>query len=252
MTPRRLTTLYIKALTATWILVIVPLTMGAYSCTAYQRRSERYLSTGVTARNGLLRGRHASIDNAQGASSDQGGAAWKDTQAEEPDTRTLRGEYSIGQPHAGVTGTNFIAGIKPGRHLEVLSQWPEQRVRLGEESSSAENVSGERPGGQPYEVTAYSHNCTLPIHGHDKVARRAANGRWPIADVTIAADPSIPFGTELLIEGLGFRTVGDRGSAIKGRRVDVFVDSCAEALKFGRRWLRVYPVPPETSKEAEW
>lgn len=130
-----------------------------------------------------------------------------------------------------------------------------------EPAQPAENIGAPHRGkseaisdssGQLFELTAYSHFCTLPRSGRDSHARRAANGRWPIADKTIAADPSIPFGTELLIEGLGFRTVGDRGSAIKGRRIDVFVDSCREALAFGRRWLRVYPVPAETTKETLW
>ena len=101
-----------------------------------------------------------------------------------------------------------------------------------------------------YEVTAYSHGCTLPRSGREPHPQRAANGRWPVADVTVAADPSHPFGSEVLIEGLGFRTVGDRGHAIKGRRLDLFVDSCREARAFGRRFLRVFAVPAATTREA--
>jgi len=102
-----------------------------------------------------------------------------------------------------------------------------------------------------YEVTAYSHGCILPRDGRPEGhARRAANGRWPLADITVAADTSLhPFGTEVLVEGVGFRTVGDRGHAIKGRKLDLFVDSCAEARRFGRRWLRVHAVPSETTLE---
>lgn len=99
-----------------------------------------------------------------------------------------------------------------------------------------------------YEVTAYSHGCTLPRSGREPVAQRAANGRWPIADLTVAADTRIhPFGSEVLIEGLGFRRVHDRGADIVGRRLDLFVDSCREARRFGRRWLRVVTVPAETT-----
>ena len=91
----------------------------------------------------------------------------------------------------------------------------------------------------------------MPRSGIEGHAQRGANGRWPVADVTVAADTSVhPFGTEVLVEGLGFRTVGDRGHAIKGRRLDLFVDSCREARAFGRRWLRVYAVPEATTREA--
>ena len=104
-----------------------------------------------------------------------------------------------------------------------------------------------------YEITAYSHGCIMPRSGIEGHARRAANGRWPIADVTVAADTSLhPMGSEVLIVGLGFRTVGDRGSAIIGKKLDLFMDTCAEALRFGRQMLRVIPVPVETTREALW
>lgn len=157
-----------------------------------------------------------------------------------------------------VRGHGAGAGIEGERALQVD---PPAESERPEPAQPAENIGAPHRGkseaisdssGQLFDVTFYSHGCILPRHGKERHARRAANGRWPIADKTIAADPSIPFGTELLIEGLGFRTVGDRGSAIKGRRIDVFVDSCREAREFGRRWLRVYPVPQETTREALW
>lgn len=105
--------------------------------------------------------------------------------------------------------------------------------------------------GATYEITFYSHGCIMPFRGPEGHARRAANGRWPIADVTVAADTRLhPFGTELLVEGIGFRTVGDRGRAIKGKKLDLFVDSCREARKHGRQWRRVIVVPEETTREA--
>lgn len=107
---------------------------------------------------------------------------------------------------------------------------------------------GSSAQGDHYEVTAYSHGCILPRFGPEGPARRAANGRWPIADLTVAADTRLhPFGTEVIVEGLGFRTVHDRGHAIKGRRLDLFVDTCKAAREFGRRWLRVHTVPDDTT-----
>ena len=116
---------------------------------------------------------------------------------------------------------------------------------------SQTNYLREAAAGLLYETTAYSHTCTLPRFGPERPPQRAANGRWPVADLTVAADTSLhPFGTELLVEGLGFRRVDDTGHAIRGRRLDLFVDSCREARAFGRRWLRVHVVPAETTREA--
>ena len=47
---------------------------------------------------------------------------------------------------------------------------------------------------------------------------------------TIAADKRFAFGTKLYIEGLGFRTVEDRGGAIHGNRIDVYYDTHSECF----------------------
>jgi 3D (Asp-Asp-Asp) domain-containing protein len=52
---------------------------------------------------------------------------------------------------------------------------------------------------------------------------------------TIAADTSIfPFGTVMYVPGYGYGKVEDRGSGIKGHRIDLYFRSHNEALKWGR------------------
>jgi len=46
-------------------------------------------------------------------------------------------------------------------------------------------------------------------------------------------------GTCLEIEGLGKRVVQDVGGAIKGLKLDVFYYAHSDALRFGRREMRV-------------
>jgi uncharacterized protein YabE (DUF348 family)/3D (Asp-Asp-Asp) domain-containing protein len=64
---------------------------------------------------------------------------------------------------------------------------------------------------------------------------------------TVAVDPSvIPLGTKLYIENedgtgsYGFATAEDKGSAIKGYRVDLFYNTYQECIEFGRRRVIVY------------
>ncbi|MDY0236384.1 MAG: 3D domain-containing protein [Gudongella sp.] len=64
---------------------------------------------------------------------------------------------------------------------------------------------------------------------------------------TVAVDPRvIPLGTKLYVESLdgtsdyGFAIAEDRGSAIKGNRIDLFFSSNKAAMNFGRRNVKVY------------
>ena len=65
-------------------------------------------------------------------------------------------------------------------------------------------------------------------------------------DGTIAADTNYyPFGTRMHIPGYGWGVVEDRGSAIKGpNRIDLYFDSHAEALQWGRRKLPTSIIKP--------
>lgn len=63
---------------------------------------------------------------------------------------------------------------------------------------------------------------------------KTATGVTPQAGVTVAVDPNIiPLGTKLYIEGLGVRIAQDTGGAIKGNKMDVFVNTTSEALQLG-------------------
>ena len=64
----------------------------------------------------------------------------------------------------------------------------------------------------------------------------------PVAPgVTVAADPDVmPLGTRIYIDGIGERVVQDTGGAIRGRKIDLAVESHEEALEFGRRAAEVY------------
>lgn len=54
-----------------------------------------------------------------------------------------------------------------------------------------------------------------------------------------AADPSIPFGTVLDVEGYGEWVVQDRGGVIKGNRIDLLFPVHGRALLFGVQYLKV-------------
>jgi uncharacterized protein YabE (DUF348 family) len=63
---------------------------------------------------------------------------------------------------------------------------------------------------------------------------------------TIAVDPKvIPIGWWVYIEGVGFRRAEDTGSAVKGKKIDVYYDSEKHANNFGlKRGYTVYVIGP--------
>lgn len=59
----------------------------------------------------------------------------------------------------------------------------------------------------------------------------------------VAVDPRvIPLGTKLYVEGYGPAVAADTGGAIKGNRIDVFLESESAARKWGRRYVNVHIV----------
>lgn len=84
-------------------------------------------------------------------------------------------------------------------------------------------------------ATAYCacENCCGKADGITATGTKATAGR------TIAVDPSvIPYGTEVIINGHTY-VAEDCGGAVKGNCIDIYFDSHAEALEFGRQQLIV-------------
>ena len=50
---------------------------------------------------------------------------------------------------------------------------------------------------------------------------KTASGTLATCGITCAAPKDLPFGTRLYIDGIGYRTVEDRGGAVNGQHIDV-------------------------------
>ena len=85
-----------------------------------------------------------------------------------------------------------------------------------------------------YKITAYCScaKCCGKTNGITASGRKAKAGR------TIAAPRGFRFGQKLSINGKTY-VVEDRGGAIKGNRIDLYVNSHSEALRWGVRYLPV-------------
>ncbi len=153
-------------------------------------------------------------------------------------SREVAGERIISEPVNQVQeyGTQYYQVASRGGRVvrsEAKVDNPAEQLSYSQVitcNASAYDLSyescGKRPGDPYYGITASG--------------MAAARG-------VIAVDPRvIPMGSKLYIESTdsypdyGFAVAGDKGGAIKGNRVDLFMDSRSEALRFGRRKVKVY------------
>ncbi len=69
---------------------------------------------------------------------------------------------------------------------------------------------------------------------------RTATGKTPAVGM-VAVDPRvIPLGTRLYVEGYGYAVASDTGGAIKGDRLDLFMEQHLQCVNWGRRTVKVY------------
>lgn len=86
-------------------------------------------------------------------------------------------------------------------------------------------------------ATAYDpgpRSCGKWASGYTAIGVKAKKG------VVAVDDRVIKMGTRMYIPGYGFAMAADRGSAIKGNRIDLCFETYAEAKRWGRRKIKVY------------
>lgn len=113
------------------------------------------------------------------------------------------------------------------------------------------NTDGGSSGDQPKLIKKVL-NTTLTAYtaGFESTGKKASHPTYGITysgikakeGRTIAVDPNvIPLGSTVFIEGIGIRKAEDIGSAIRGSRIDVFMNDLGQAQEFGvKKNVKVY------------
>lgn len=117
---------------------------------------------------------------------------------------------------------------------EPVNKIVQVQTKIVTSRSTASRVSGISGQSGIYKVTAYC--ACMKCCG--KTNGITASGKKATANHTIAAPSTFKFGTKVVINGTTY-TVEDRGGAIQGNRIDVYMNSHSEALAWGVRYLQV-------------
>lgn len=110
------------------------------------------------------------------------------------------------------------------KNEEILAKWKEKQA------DKWENLPKES-----FEINASAYTASADECGNDKGI--TASGIKVKENRTIACPPSFPFGAKLEIEGKGTYVCEDRGGAIKGNHIDIYMQTKKEAFAFGRQHL---------------
>lgn len=106
-----------------------------------------------------------------------------------------------------------------------LARWKEKQAHLW-----AELETGKR-----FTINASAYTAAADECG--KSDGITASGLMVTENRTLACPPNFPFGAKIAIEGMGEYRCEDRGGAIKGNHIDIYMETKSEAFAFGRRNL---------------
>lgn len=167
----------------------------------------------------------------------------------------LKEKYEDGVLVSNVVVSEVVQKAAVDQVVAVGTKKPEPKVTVL--SNNSPNIMTVTKGDFTFKAKKVLKNVTLtaysagvastgkdedhPEYGITASGTRVKEGR------TIAVDPKvIPIGWWVYIEGIGFRRAEDKGSAIKGNKIDVYFDSNSHAIKFGKKTgYTVYIVGPK-------
>ena len=118
---------------------------------------------------------------------------------------------------------------------EPVSKIVQVQQNVTSRSSSVDRTADTSSSGvKYYKVTAYC-SCSKCC---GKRTGRTASGTKATAGRTVAASSKFKFGTKLKINGKTY-VVEDRGGAVKGNKIDIYMNSHSAALAWGVKYLPV-------------
>jgi 3D (Asp-Asp-Asp) domain-containing protein len=135
---------------------------------------------------------------------------------------------------------NYIQDPKPVQPSpqQVQTSNPQERVRLVNPDANPDPAIAEAAAPlESFEVAPETYTATAySLRG------RTASGQ-PVSRGLIAADPRVlPLGTRVRVDAgslSGEYVVADTGGAVKGRRIDIWTPTSREAMRFGRRAVKL-------------
>lgn len=113
---------------------------------------------------------------------------------------------------------------------KILARWKEKQAHLWKSLPT-----------EPFTINASAYTAAADECG--KSDGITSSGLKVQEKRTLACPANLPFGTKIAITGMGEFRCEDRGGAIKGNHIDIYMQTKGEAFAFGRQNLTAQVIP---------
>ncbi|WP_445492817.1 ubiquitin-like domain-containing protein [Niallia sp. 03133] len=162
------------------------------------------------------------------------------------DTLKHGAEKIVTEGKEGLVSKKFEITLKNGKEVsrkllseEKIKDKQDKVIAVGTKAEVIQVASrGSESAGTDMYVnsTAYTASC----NGCSGYTATGINLKANPNAKVIAVDPNyIPLGTKVYVDGYGYAVAADTGSAIKGKKIDVFFSTKAEAYRWGAKPVRI-------------
>lgn len=137
----------------------------------------------------------------------------------------------------------IIFSATPSIAETLLSQFTQQKEDAGQTQGKATTpADSARLRGTVWDDSSVAGPTTSYVATAYSLRGRTASGRM-VSRGLIAADPRVlPLGSRVRLDHPGYSgeyLVADTGGAIRGRHIDIWTPSSSEAMRFGRRTVKL-------------
>lgn len=143
---------------------------------------------------------------------------------------------------SAIIAASLLVGLIVFSATPSIADSPQSQVRSRKVESQQITVEAKATQSRTVDETKPVVPETAYVATAYSLRGRTASGRM-VSRGLIAADPSVlPLGSRVRLDHPGYSgeyIVADTGGAIRGRRIDIWTPSTGEAMRFGRRTVKL-------------
>ncbi|MBK5458968.1 MULTISPECIES: 3D domain-containing protein [unclassified Peribacillus] len=154
---------------------------------------------------------------------------------------TYKDEAASVKPEQPAAPTEQAKPAVPAEQTKPAEQAkPAAPAEKAEKEKTVSNSEFTNQSGIEKEITVRATAYTADCQGCSGTTATGIDLKANPDAKVVAVDPSvIPLGSKVYVEGYGYATAEDTGSAIKGNRVDIFIPNEQDALNWGVKNVKI-------------